>query len=211
MNKNKHKGNTVQTHPSFGVITARFIEIGHDTHLFNQKVKSGQAVCIEVHRAEQIINSNGHSDFVPTTLIHRCVTSHAEFSNLILNMNGGGIHVTHQIMLDPNSSVTRIQEFDHSQNESQLKINHDVLNEYKSKAAELSKRVGALLNSTGKKDTRNAISELRDYCGSVTDSMPHMSEAVTSEFSRVSDANREIVEEKTRNKLNQFIQQKRID
>lgn len=210
MNENKENGNTVKSHPSFGVITARFIEVGHDTHLFNQKAKSGQAVCIEVYRADQVVSPNGYSRLVPTTLIQRCVTSHAEFANLVLNMNGGGIHITHQMMLDPNTSVAKIQTPDNSLNDSQIKINHEVLSDYKCKAVELSKRVGSLLNSTGKKDIRNAIAELRDYCSSVTDSIPEMSVNVASEFNRVSDANREIVEEKTRDKLKQFIQQKRI-
>ena len=203
--------NTVQTHPSFGVITARFIEAEHDMHLFNQKAKSGQAVCIEVHRAEHVITPNGFSKFVPTTLIQRCVTSHAEFANLVLNMNGGGIHITHQIMLDPNAHVSKIQTPEDAKFEGQVKINHNVLNEYKGKAVELGNRLETLLNSSGKKDIRKSITELRDFCSSISKSMPEMSEQVASEFVRVSDANREIVEEKTRDKLKQFIQQNRIE
>lgn len=204
-------GNSVQTHPSFGVISARFIEAEHDMHLFNQKVKSGQAVCIEVHQAEQVITANGFSKFVPTSLILRCVTSHAEFANLILKMNGGGIHITHQIMLDPNASVSKIQTPENEKLGGHVKINHNVLNDYKGKAVELSNRLETLLNSTGKKDIRKSITELRDVCSSISKSMPEMSEQVAREFVRVSDANREITEEKTRDKLKQFIQQKRIE
>lgn len=209
-NNQFENGYNVHNDPSYGLIKASFIKVDHDTHMFNQKAKSGQAVCIEVYRAQKVTLPDGHSKFVPTTLVQKSITTHAELSNLVLNMNGGAIHLTHQVMLDPKASVVKVKQALEQTKETHPKIDHNVLNDYKDKAKVLKQQVEQLLNCSGKKDTREAISKLRELCRNVEEKLPEMSANVATEFERLSAANSEVLEQKTRDKLEQFKQQKRI-